>query len=70
MYCANDHLQSSVQMSTDPVVPFPGFRVNGLSHSAQHLQGALVTPLHVLIPFPHQSSDQCWSCVELLHLQQ
>ena len=52
------------------MIPLPGFRVDGLPHSAQHLQGAGVAPLHMVVSLTHQSPDQSWCCVELLHLQQ
>ena len=52
-----------------PVVPLPGFRIDGLSNSPQHLQGGGVTLLHMMVPFAHEGPDQRRSSVELLNLQ-
>ena len=50
------------------MVPLPGFWIDRLSDSPQHLQGAGVTLLHMMISFAHQRPDECWGGVELLNL--
>ena len=51
-----------------PMVPFPSFGIDGLSYSSQHLQGAGVAPLHMVVSLAHQRPDQSWGSVELLNL--